>query len=65
MELAKGLVADVVKGKAVIQYEIEHELGAAKISVEVPLVKLLELAAAKTDNKVDDQLVALVAKALE
>ncbi len=37
----------------------------ADLSIEVALIDLLKIAAAKTDNKVDDAIVAMVAKALE
>jgi len=64
MELVKGLEVDFVAGQVVLKGTLASEYGSIELSGSVPLIAILKMAAAKTDNKIDDQIVSLVEKAL-
>lgn len=64
MKLAEGLEADFEAGQVVLKGEFKHEFGSVELNVKLPLIAVLKMAAAKSDNKIDDQLVELVEKAL-
>jgi len=44
---------------------VDVKFGEGKISIELPIVEVLRKLALRSDNKIDDALVELVAKALE
>jgi len=62
----EGLKFDFVDGKVVLaaEYKEPSGLGVVALTGEVDLIAILTLAAAKTDNKIDDAIVEMVEKAL-
>lgn len=63
MKLLDTDTVDIISEKGSVALEV-MVLGAP-IKVEVPIVWILAILAQKTDNKLDDALVELVAKALD
>lgn len=62
MELVDTKYVDVVvEGKSV---KVKIDAGLVKGEIEIPLIEILKELAKKSDNTVDDALVALVEKAL-
>ena len=62
MELLDTKYIDVViEGKTVL---VKIDGGVLKGQLEIPLIEILKQLAAKSDNTLDDALVALVEKAL-
>ncbi len=56
---------DVLAGGVVqLKAAYAHEFGKAELALEVKLVDILKIAAASSENKIDDALVAMVEKAL-
>ena len=55
---------DVVGGVVKISAGHSAAIGKINVVVEVPLIALLEVAAAKSDNKIDDAMVAMLKVAI-
>lgn len=62
--MEKKIDIDFVEGKVILKGSLEHALGKVELAVDASLVEILKVAAAKTDNKIDDQAVAFIEKLL-
>lgn len=51
---------DLVDGKVVVDVSYEGNQGSAGFYIKLDLIGLMEMAAKKTDNKIDDALVAML-----
>lgn len=57
---------DFKEGNIIAGLSFDKEgYGSVRLQVKIPLIKILEMAVKKTDNKIDDKLVAMVKAALE
>ena len=54
-----------VDGCVYASVDYQTALGTISIEFDLSLIDILKLAASKTDNNIDDKIVALVEKALE
>lgn len=55
---------DFKDGKVIVGVDYDGKLADAKLEVKVDLITAFEVAASKTDNKIDDHLVSLLKSAL-
>lgn len=51
---------DLIDGKVVVTVSYEGAQGSAGFHIKLDLILLMEMAAKKTDNKIDDALVAML-----
>jgi len=63
MELVDSKYVDVLVEGGIVKVKVDG--GLLKGQLELPLIEILKELAKKTDNKIDDQIVALVEKALQ
>jgi hypothetical protein len=56
---------DFKDGKVVVEAKYASEYIGGSLALEVPLLQIVKLAAAKTDNKIDDKIVEMIEAALK